>query len=108
MKKIIIILLCLSLLGLAAPLFAAGRDHNAHRWHRSSVHPAFHGWRGWGQAPRRAPDGVPAEAPENPPDGPKVDPGDKPVEKPGEKPGDTVLLPAGMLELDPRTGGFSG
>ncbi len=89
MKKIIVILACLLLLA-AVPLFAGGRngDHgrfhndNSHRWQGSSTHPSSHGWRGWGKAPCRAPDGVPAE---NPSPEPPDHPGNTPVGQPGDK-----------------------
>jgi hypothetical protein len=94
MKKIVIILVCLLLLAAGVPLFARGHksDHgrfwkdNPHRWHDSSTHPAFHGWRGWGDAPcRREPKDKPAPEPS---DKPGDDSGDKPAEEPGEKPAD--------------------
>jgi hypothetical protein len=92
MKRTVVIAVCLLLFAASVPLFAHGRGRgspergrfsidNPNRWNGSPNHPAFHGWRGWGQAPCRAPDGIPAEDP-------KVDPGDKPAEEPGEKPAD--------------------
>jgi hypothetical protein len=96
MTKTIAILVCLLILAAGTPLFARGQDkdngrfckENPQRWNGSPIHPAFNGWRGWGKAPCRAPDGVPAEKPS---DGPKEDPGDKPGQdngggKPGDKP----------------------
>jgi len=115
MKKMIIILLCLLFIAAGLPLFARGQssDHgrfwkdNAHRWHGSAIHPAFHGWRGWGKAPSHAPDGIPAE---DPPDKPQEDPGDKPPQEPGDKDGEEpmggVLIP--NLILNPIDGSFPG
>jgi hypothetical protein len=91
MKTIIVILLCVLLLAAGVPLFAhgPGSDHgrfhkdNPHRWQGSSTHPAFHGWHGWGFAPRRCRDGVPGGDPTgDPPD----HPGTTPVGQPGDKP----------------------
>jgi hypothetical protein len=100
MTKTIAILVCLLVLVAGMPLFARGqeKDHgrfwneNPQRWNGSPVHPAFHGWCGWGKAPCRAPDGIPAEEPnKDPPQGPKEDPGDKPGQGSGGKPGDTPM-----------------
>jgi hypothetical protein len=125
MKKTVIVLVCLLLLAAGVPLFARGHggDHGrfskdkSHRWQGSDSHPAFHGFRGWGQAPCRAPDGIPADKSSNP-GGPKEDPGDKPGQTPGDKPGDKdgeqpmgakqlrqLLL---QLPLNPYTGSFPG
>ena len=118
MRKIIIILVCFLLIASGLPLFAHGRgsDHgrfwkdNPQRWRGSDIHPAIHGWRGWGKAVRKAPDGVPAEDASNPPDDPPEDPGDKPAEEPGEKPvdkngGQTF---GGMWILNLFNGSFAG
>ena len=122
MKKTVIILMCLLLLAFGVPLFAKGRDgqhvnnghqsrsdhdgrsdqhkaENEHRWHGSDVHPAYHGVRGWGDAPSRAPAGKPAPKPTE-------DPGDKPAEEPGEQPGDKNLTQT--LPLNLVTGSFPG
>jgi hypothetical protein len=117
MRKIIVILVCLLLIASALPLFAHGhRGHhgrqwsaNPHRWHGSTQHPSFHGWRGWGKARGNGPD-EPADDPSKPPVDPQEDPGDKPgtdpVGTPGDKDGGGSLEQ--LLLLDPRTGSFPG
>jgi hypothetical protein len=117
MRKIIVILVCLLLIASALPLFAHGQwgqhgrqwSANPHRWHGSTQHPSFHGWRGWGQAPGVGPTKH-ADDPSKPPDDPVEDPGDKPgtdpVGTPGDK-GDDGLM-EGLLILDLRTGSFPG
>jgi hypothetical protein len=85
------------------------RADNPHRWHGSTRHPSFHGWRGWGRAPGVGPV-KPADDPPKPPDDPVEDPGDKPgtdpVGTPGDKGGGDPLEK--LLILDPRTGSFPG
>jgi hypothetical protein len=118
MRKIIIILVCFLLIVSGLPLFARGHgnDHgrsqkdNSQRWHGSSTHPAFHGYRGWGKAPCHAPDGVPAHDPSDPPDDPQKDPRDKPAEEPGEKPSDKDgnRSMGGMWVLNLFNGSFPG
>ena len=111
MKKTVIILMCLLLLAFGVPLFAQGhnghhgheRVENEHRWHGSDIHPAYHGLRGWGDAPRRAPAGKPAPLP---PEEPVEDPGDKPAEEPGEQPADKGSTQT--LILNPHHGAFPG
>ena len=126
MKKTVIILMCLLLLAFGMPLFAQSHngqhvnnghqsrsDHdgrsdqhkaeNEHHWHGSDVHPAYHGVRGWGDAPSRAPAGKPAPLP---PKEPVEDPGDKPAEEPGEQPADKG--PTQPLILNPHHGAFPG
>jgi hypothetical protein len=122
MRKIIVILVCLLLIASSLPLFAHGhRSHgayhgssgkhqaaNPHRWHGSSQHPSFHGWRGWGKAPGNGP-GQPADDPSAPPDDPQEDPGDKPGTNPdgsGGKGGDVPMEQ--LLILDLKDGSFPG
>jgi hypothetical protein len=121
MKKTVIILACLLLLAAGVPLFARGHggDHgrfwkdNSHRWQGSDSHPAFHGFRGWGQAPCRAPNGIPADKSSNP-GGPMEDPGEKPGQDPGDKDGEEPMggaLPQTLLQKlpqNPYTGSFPG
>jgi hypothetical protein len=111
MKKTVIILMCFLLLSVGVPLFAHGhnghhghhRVDNAHRWHGSSIHPSFHGYRGWGDRPNCKPPGNPAP---EPPEEPVEDPGDKPAEEPGEQPADKGATQT--LILYPHHGAFPG
>ena len=123
MRKTIVILVCLLLFVSCLPLFARGRwgydahlgssgSHqaaNEHRWHGSTKHPSFHGWRGWSQAPGKGP-AKHTDDPTEPPGDPVEDPGDKPGTDPGGTPGDKgggdpLDL---LLLLDPHTGSFPG